>query len=439
MLYAVFNGHGMFIALATLLSATVGFVVYRQSPPSGERRALKGLFAASVTAVVSLTLWSTGSPVHQPRMCVVNRDLIEPFTTDQGLLNAGLFLPVGLLGVLATRKVLGTVAFGILLTFTIETLQGSLTFLGRGCDSSDLVMNSLGVVAGAIAGWTITAFEKPRAGLLHAWRARSTYAAVTTIAALALVWGVAIEPQVVDQTLGIGRANAAQEAAIRAVVDESFDGYYKVSRVDFASGPDGTGTVMAQFAGGGSAELRWPGRDTFQAYLDMSSTGQPSGYPLPGAKASPVNEQQAQQVATAYAARHAVWGLRDSQPKTTKVDEKAELGWMTSWRRHDANGVLMPMRLDIQVNRAGLATQIIMTNIPDPHLPSPRIRKEEAVAALLSANKQDGTKPPAATAVLLATLSNGTWIPAWRIEVQGRQPISGSVNAMTGTVIDDSQ
>lgn len=409
MLYAVFNGHGMFIALATLLSATVGFIVYKQAPESSEHRALKGFFGASVTGVVSLTLWSTGSPVHQPRVCVVNRDLIEPFTTDQGLLNAGLFLPVGLLGVLATRKVVGTVAFGVLLTFAIETLQGSLTFLGRGCDSSDLVMNSLGVVAGAVAGWAVTVLEKPRAGFLHAWRARSTYAAVSTVTALALVWAVAIEPQVVDRTLGIGRADAAQEAAIRAVVDESFDGYYKVSRVDFAAGPDGTGTVMAQFSGGGSAELRWPGRDTFQAYLDMTSTGEPSGYPLPGAKASPVDEQQAQEIAGAYAARHASWGLRDARPRTTKVDANAELGWMTSWRRHDANGVLMPMRLDIQVDRGGLVTQIVMTNIPDPPLPSPpRVRKEGAIAALLNANKQDVAKPPAATAVLNRTLPDGT-------------------------------
>ncbi|MEV7278383.1 VanZ family protein [Streptomyces sp. NPDC093111] len=446
MLYAVFNGHGMFIALATLLSVTVGFVVHRSAPPGAERRALKGLFAASVTAVVSLTLWSTGSPVHQPRMCVVNRDLVEPFTTDQGLLNAGLFLPVGLLGVLATRKVLGSVAFGVLLTFSIETLQGSLTFLGRGCDSSDLVMNSLGVVTGALAGWAVTAFERPRAGLLHPWRARSTYAAMSTVAALALVWGVAIEPQVVDRTLGIGRADAAQEAAIRAVVDASFDGYYKVSGVDFASGPDGTGTVMAQFSGGGSAELRWPGRDTFQAYLDMTSTGRPSGYPLPGATASPVDERQAQEVARAYAARHAAWGVRDARPRTTKVDEAAELGWMTSWRRYDANGVLMPMRLDVQVDRGGLVTQIVMTNIPDPRLSSPRVRKKDAVEALLTANERDGGKGdgaellrPAATAVLLAMRDNGTWIPAWRIEVPGNQPVNGSVNALTGAVIDEGR
>ncbi|MFB9437150.1 VanZ family protein [Streptomyces showdoensis] len=349
----------MFIALATLLSATVGFVVYKQSPREAGHRALKGLFGASVAAVTSLTLWSTGSPVHQPRMCVVNRDLIEPFTTDQSLLNAGLFLPVGLLGVLATRKVLGTLAFGILLTFSIETLQGSLTFLGRGCDSSDLLMNSLGVVVGACVGWGITALERPRAGFLHVWRTRNTWAAVSLVAGLALVWGLAIEPQVVDRTLGIGRADAAQEAAIRAAVDESFDGYYEVSRVDFAAGPDGTGTVMAQFVGGGSAELRWPGRDTFQAYLDMSSTGEPSGYPLPGVNVSPSGGQQAQEVARTYAARHAAWGLRGARPRTTKVDEKAELGWTTSRRRHDANGVLLPMRLDVQVDRAGRVTGVV--------------------------------------------------------------------------------
>ncbi|MFI8826356.1 VanZ family protein [Streptomyces sp. NPDC053431] len=439
MLYAVFNGHGMFVVLATLLSATVGFVVYKQSPSGTERRALKGLFGASVTAVVSLTLWSTGSPIRQPRVCVVNRDLVEPFTTDQGLLNAGLFLPIGLLGALATRKVVGTIAFGIVLTLAIETLQGSLTFLGRGCDTSDLLMNSLGVAVGALAGWLITTFEKPRANFLHPWRARSAYAAVSTVAGLALVWGLAIEPQPVDQTLGIGRASSAQEEAIQAAVDDAFDGHYEVSRVDFASGPDGTGTVMAQFVGGGSAELRWPDRETFHAYLDMSSTGETSGYPLPGSNAAPGNEQQAQAVAQTYAARHAAWGLKDAQPKTTKVGDKAELGWMTSWRRFDRNGVLMPMRLDIQVDRVGRVSQLIMTSTPDPRISAPRISKEDAVTAVLTAHKLDeGTLPRAdVAAALLATKNNGAWIPVWRIEVPGKQPITGSVDAVTGTVIDE--
>ncbi|MFJ9808958.1 VanZ family protein [Streptomyces sp. NPDC101158] len=439
MLYAVFNGHGMFIVLATLLSATVGFVVFKQSPSEAERRALKGLFAASVTAVVSLTLWSTGSPIQQPRVCVGNRDLIEPFTTDQGLLNAGLFLPIGLLGALATRKIAGTIAFGVVLTFAIETLQGALTFLGLGCDTSDLQMNSLGVAIGALAGWLITTFEKPRTSFLHPWRARSAYTAVSAVAALGLVWGLAIEPQAVDQTLGIGRADSAQEEAVRAAVDNAFDGHYEVSRIDFASGPDGTGTVMAQLVGGGSAELRWPDRDTFHAYLDMSSTGEPSGYPLPGSAAAPGNEEQAQALAQAYAARHAAWGLTDAQPKTTKVGEKAELGWMTSWRRFDRNGVLMPMRLDIQIDRVGRVSQLIMTNTPDPQISPPRIPKESAISALLTANKLDGATIPrsSVTTALLAMKSNGTWIPAWRIEVPGKQPVTGSVDAMTGTVITE--
>ncbi|MFC8510438.1 hypothetical protein ACFU3J_34210 [Streptomyces sp. NPDC057411] len=303
-----------------------------------------------------------------------------------------------------------------------------------------MLMNSLGVVTGALVGWAVTALEVPRAGFLHPWRARSAYAAVSAVAGLVLVWGLAIEPQAVDHTLGIGRADTEQEEAIRAAVDEAFDGHYEVSRVDFASGPEGTGTIMAQFSGGGSAELRWPARNTFQAYLAMSSTGEPSGYPLPGVETSPVNEQQAQNIAREYAARHAVWGLRNAQPKTTKVGEDAELGWMSSWRRLDRNGVLMPMRLDVQVDHLGRVSQLIMTNIPDPHLASPRVTKEEAITALLTARKQDGAKAPRlrVTAVLLAMDSKGTWIPAWRIDVQGKQPVTGSVNAITGTVLDES-
>ncbi|MFE0650749.1 VanZ family protein [Streptomyces sp. NPDC059534] len=440
MLYAVFNGHGMFVFLVTLTSAVIGVLGYRTAPASSEKPVLRGLFAAAVTAVVSLTLWTTGSPDQQARTCVVNRDLVEPFTTDQGLLNACLFMPIGLLGVLATRHVLGTLIGGVLLTVSIETLQAVLTFLGRGCDTSDLLMNTLGVVAGALCGWAVSSFDRPPAVVLRRpLVAGNRIAALGTSLALAGTWFLFITPEVVSYTVGIGRASSEQETAVEVEIRKFFGDHYEISQVQFARGPEDMGTVMAQLVGGGSVELSWPDRRKFTAYLDMSNTGDPSGYFVPGRSGSPSSIQEAAKTARSYAETSAPWGLEGSVPSSVAVGEKAELGWMTSWRRRNADGVLMPMRLDVQVDRSGRVTQLIALNIADPALPVPRITKDQAVSALVTQSGATGKgipQKPNASAELLAEERDGKWIPTWLVEVQGTQLISGSVDAVSGRVIE---
>ncbi|MEU7023827.1 VanZ family protein [Streptomyces sp. NPDC046203] len=449
MLHAVFDGHGVFIVLATLLSSAVGLVVFRKSPPETERPLFRGLFAAAVTAVLSLTLWTTGSPVELSLTCTINRDLVEPFTTEQGLLNAGLFVPVGFLGVLAHRKVLGVMAFGVLLTATIETLQAVLPFLGRGCDTSDLIMNSLGGIAGALAGWLITLLERPRGSFLHRWEARSTYAASAALALMALAFGFVIEPDVVDRTLGIGRASDAQEDAMRDAVRQAFDGDIGVSDVSFGYGEDDTGTIMAQLAGdGGSAELRWPSRRGFQVILDAGTEKPDSGYLMPGVTTRPRNAEQARSIARAYAERHAAWGLKDgARPATYPVGEKAELGWVTSWRRSGADGILMPMRLDVQIDRNGRVTQLTMNDVPDVKVAKPRITRDAAVTKVLgpdsnsdSAEVRAGTMEDPYEVVLLAAQNGSRWVPAWYITQTLPNLLTDEyVDAITGETFDPTR
>ncbi|MCP3820427.1 VanZ family protein [Streptomyces sp. A3M-1-3] len=162
---------------------------------------MHALFVAAITGVICLTLWTTGGGSRQPRTCVVNRDLLEPFTTEQGLLNAGMFVPVGLLGVLATRRVLGPLVAGFLLTLTIETLQGALSFLGRGCDTSDLQMNSLGVGVGVICGWLVSHLETRGGKFREPMKRSNTVAATGVFVALVATWFAFITPQSVSHTL----------------------------------------------------------------------------------------------------------------------------------------------------------------------------------------------------------------------------------------------
>src|SRR5690606_21032490 len=104
------------------------------------------------------TTWTTGS-FGDSAVCVVNKDILEPFRGIQGLLHAGMFVPSRLLGVMATRRPALVALLGVLLSAAIETLKGSASVVGRLCDTSDLVANSTGVLAGTAFGMILTRFD----------------------------------------------------------------------------------------------------------------------------------------------------------------------------------------------------------------------------------------------------------------------------------------
>ncbi|WP_188271424.1 MULTISPECIES: VanZ family protein [unclassified Streptomyces] len=427
----------MFVLLAVLLAGAVGALRFRSAQTrETERPALHALLAAAVTAVVSLTLWSTGSPVDQTRSCVVNRDLIEPFTTSQGLLNAGLFVPVGLLGVLATRNIAGTLIGGALLTLTIETLQGSLTFLGRGCDTSDLQMNSLGVAAGVLLGWLTVKLDHPGSPPFWTWGNRKLAAiwAISTVA-LGSTWIAFIHPEVVAYTVAIGHANGEQQSSARAAVTAAFEDHFTINDIQFARGVEGgSGTVIVSF-NEGFAELSWPDKSTFTAALDMSDGPQSTGYPVSAHSEPPTTADQARALASSYAEAHAPWGLTGSKSITTPVGMNAEMGWMTSWRRHNKDGVMMPMRLDIQIDRNGALTQLIQRKAEDPPLPAPSVSRNEAIQKFHQAF-QEGDSKGKVESELIAKSVDGIWKIHWLVVGASRNESGFAIiDATSGEVI----
>ncbi|NBM17665.1 VanZ family protein [Streptomyces sp. GC420] len=362
--------------------------------------------------------------------------MLEPLTTEQGILNAGMFAPVGLLATLATRRAVGPLVGGFLLTSTIETFQGIFTFLGRGCDTSDLEMNFLGTAAGVTCGWLIVHFEDRGRKFWNPLERRNGIAAVASFAFLSVAWITLITPEKVDHTVGIGRADSQQRTAIEEAVRDAFGDHYEILDMQFAAGQSGAGTVMASFKEG-FAELSWPDRRKFTASLDMSDTGQPSGFPVSGNSTVPANANDAEKIASLYARSHAAWGIKEAQTTASAVGSEAELGWMISWRRRDANGVLMPMRLDIQVDRTGRVSQLIMLDIPDPSVTSPSIAKADAVKEVL---KQVKLGAPGlenkAGAELLAQQVSGQWRPCWLVTGKHSDTsFSGTVDAISGKVI----
>jgi hypothetical protein len=302
-------------------------------------------------------------------------------------------------------------------------------------------MNFLGVTIGALCGWVVMFFEGEKHKFFHPMERKNTVAAAVSLAALSLVWVAFISPQQVDRTVGIGRADSTQEKAVEEAVKEAFGDHYRIRNIQFAAGPDGTGTVIAAF-NEGFAELSWPDRRKFSASLDISDAGKPSGYPIPGNKIRPKNGREAQQIALSYAQEHAPWGVQGAQHSVLPVGDKAQLGWITSWRRRNTDDVLMPMRLDIQIDRTGRVSQLIMLNAPDPSIDAPSVTNQDAVSAILE-KMEPGTPADFSqkvTTELLAKEKGSQWHPYWLVSCQYSDGnVSGFVDAVTGKVIDFNQ
>ncbi|MEU5215475.1 hypothetical protein AB0G79_04635 [Streptomyces sp. NPDC020807] len=111
---------------------------------------------------------------------------------------------------------------------------------------------------------------------------------------------------------------------------------------------------------------------------------------------------------------------------------------MTSWRRSDARGVLMPMRLDVQVDRTGRSSQVTMNDVPDQTVAKPRVSREAALAAVLGPEQGRASGTP--SAVLLAAQHGSAWVPAWFVEVdENHTYTSGYVDALTGEEFEPEQ
>ncbi|MFF8368609.1 VanZ family protein [Streptomyces lydicus] len=282
MLEAVFKGHTAFIITAIVISVAFFIIVFLGSKKRTDRPTSLALWYTSMASVLFLTLWTNGG-TQGAGTCVVNLTLLEPFGTEQGLLNCLMFAPVGFMGVLVTRRVVPAFMCGVALSALIETAQGALPAIGRACDTSDLVSNSTGSVLGAFAAFILVRFQKSD---LTPWRMRRSPAVITCVGftvLLGTVWITSIQPHSVKATEAVGSAADDQRQAAVDAVRQAFGDHYTVGNVQFSSSPDSDrGTVMASLPVG-FVQINWPEANEITASLDMSGSGKPSGFPAPGA------------------------------------------------------------------------------------------------------------------------------------------------------------
>lgn len=434
MLEAVFRGQSVFVLVALAITAGAGLGAHQLALRRSDRPVLIGLWVASAVGVLCLTLWSSGGS-HVAGNCTVNLGLLEPFRTEQGLLNAAMFVPLGLAGTLVTRRVLPAALAGAMLSCVVETVQGAVPAIGRACDTSDLVANSAGALAGAVIGRLLIGFL---ARDLAPWTFRTRPTVVGALAgllALAGVWAECIQVDEVAATQAVGPASARQRQAVETAVSTAFGDYYPVKGVQYMASP-GTdrGTVVANLPVG-FLQLTWPDRADVTASLDMSDRGAESGFPVPGVTTSPRTAAEARTIAGTYARRHYPWGTHGSTIEVSGVGDHATLGWLVSFRRRRA-GVLMPMRLDIEVDRAGRISQLSAREAPD-------VRVAAATVARSTAARAAGKAVPACTGSagrntvtvgeLLAVRRGRGWTAVWRTVVScGSARTVVNVDARTG-------
>ncbi|MCP9959900.1 VanZ family protein [Streptomyces sudanensis] len=428
MFTAIFQHNYGYLAACALAALILGGAVWLLSCRLGNSHGVwwAGL-VGTLTGLLGVTFMGSGPASGQ---CVINHNLTEPFQTIQGLWNLAMTVPLGLFALLALRRPLPALVGVIALPLVIEFTQGAVNGLGRVCDSADAEMNILGGLAGlGVAGLVLA-----KRGSLD-WRAGAKASLIASVVLLALGAGVA-RPAVtfahVDGT-GLSAADKLQQQAVEQAVKEAFGGRYELGRVydQPCVGAPCTNVIFTLLSRGrahpdafSSGSLSWPDKKHLNVLLVDSDRPSVMGYPVAGAKALS-NEQEAYQVAQSYMRERYPWAQDAIVRKTYPVGEKAELGWMTSWRWVDGD-VLMPRMLDVQVSRSGHISQIDVTLGPT-HLELEKAKldarqAEKAVRGAMAAQfRAGGVGVPDGLQVKAFTIKaverQRTWRPEWLVNV----------------------
>lgn len=433
MLSAIFRGHELFIALAVILSFAAGAGTYAVVRGERERPFIWGLWGACTAATLALTMWSTGDGSGSA-ICTVNRDVAEPFRHTQGQWNLCLLVPFGLLGVLATRRPGLVAGLSLLLPAAIETTQ-ALAPIGRACDTSDLVANGVGGLAGTALGALVIVFR--RGTPLSRAAARRGLLATGIVAALMGAVLFAFADLVVMNHTVAPPATSAQKAAIDQRLRDAFGGAYRATGYSVTTtGFEDAATVTAYF-GNGTAELSWPDQGDFTVSIMSANAGPTKAFAVPGAKRRPANDRDATLIAEAYVDRFARWGTKNSKAHVSRIDDSEKPGRLVYWRRYDGD-VLLPMRLDVRMDGEGRISDLIERKVDDPHLPAVRFTESEAWAIFEQRfDGKAGALEERAEPTLLAQYRAGQWRVDWLLSAKtSHASLEAVVDATDGSFHD---
>ncbi|MER5276210.1 VanZ family protein [Streptomyces sp. NPDC002809] len=433
MLNAVFQDREIFLFALLAISLACGILTYwvtrKHELPSYAIAAF--IFCLAIAIGVTVFIPGGGGASH---VCTVNKDIGEPFRTEQGLLNAAMCVPLGLFSVLAFRRIPPIIACGVMAPAVVELSQATIPWISRNCDSSDAQMNTIGVFLGAGMGYAVL---KMQGSEIAPWNHGAKPLIVTSICALTVctfVWNLAITPIAVDST-SLQIAGGGEKDAARAALNEAFNDRYSPVNVQVQPGYEGGSETLLIALPDGSATLSWPDKANFNVSLESSSVPGPGSFPVVDTAGDPKDSDDAYVIAQRYANEHYEWALKGSDYESYPVGDGAEFGWLVSWRKVEG-GVLMPMRLDVQINRAGRVSQLNVQRGPlSVPLPPRRVNRDQAESIVKETlPKGSGAKIEAGR--LAAVQKNGEWRAQWAVSitVDESDPYEVYVDAETGNV-----
>ncbi|WP_166347411.1 VanZ family protein [Phytoactinopolyspora limicola] len=112
--------------------------------------AARWLLGASLLPIAITTLVPVDRQLEE--FCVVQWALPTPSRVEL-MANVVLFVAPALLFAVITRRLLLTVLLGTGLSAAVELVQALIPAIGRSCDTTDWLSNTIGVLIGAMLGW----------------------------------------------------------------------------------------------------------------------------------------------------------------------------------------------------------------------------------------------------------------------------------------------
>lgn len=169
----------------------------------------------------------------------------------------------------------------------------------------------------------------------------------------------------------------------------------------------------------GSISGWWPDKDLVSAWSSNTRGDEGS-----------LSETQVARAADKFARQWFPKNVAGSKQKIRSIGDGPTRAYTVIYRRY-ADGVMMPMRLDLTITTTARVIGFTAVTTDDPALP--RVTIDEAKARDLARNE---TGLPTDNTVLLAQQVAGTWRPVW-IVGSGKQDIT--VDAATGKLLPSTE
>ncbi|GAA2153002.1 hypothetical protein GCM10009760_50320 [Kitasatospora kazusensis] len=423
MIRAILRAHSGLIPAGLLAALLLGSAAWWLASRRGHARLSAVLFGVSLAAELTATFYPVAPGSATSPVCSYSKDVLGAFADQQGLMNLALYLPTALFGTLLAGRSLLVLAGCWLLSATTETAQALLPEIGRACDSQDVVTNA----AGALLGVGLATAWRGLRGSLAAPSPREVFWSSMPLSAgavaLFFVQLSTVSPQWADG--GLTTLGASQKRAL-AVKDAHlvFGPEAEIVNVQDEAALGQTPELLIVTTRTGQLDIEWPSGQLYG-----------SGATAPGLPPAGGSDAEARTAADSFARQWYAQSLAASTTEQVRKVDPTKGRRTVEYRRYRSDGLLEPLRLDIEVDPGGRIAAFRSRTVPDPPLAPVTVPRETAVTTATHAHP--GT--PRSTFLLAAQVGRD-WRPCWAVTITPPNapttpPVSYEVDAATGALL----